>query len=256
MVYHALWGCRRHKLVRKDFPSIAGLGDRGYCSFLDFVLDCLGVLSLQDLEVLCVIWWRFWFGRNQILHASKALDSSEVVGWAHSFLSSYHSACSKPVSSSPQLCLKWEAPSPSWFKINSDAALDVPNKKIGIGVVIRDWEGRVRAALALSLPFILPVDCAEARAILQGFESDTSSVIALIRSHSPPHSEIGLVISDILSLAVPSSSFSFSFRPRCCNAVTHGLAKFGVSCSSPCFWFDETPSCVEDIVSSELVCSF
>ncbi|KAL5809068.1 hypothetical protein ACOSQ3_029759 [Xanthoceras sorbifolium] len=119
MVFHALWGCRKHKLVRKNFSSIAALGDRGYCSFLDFVLDCLGVPSLQDLEVLRVI--------------------------------CYHSACSKSASSSPRLCLKWEAPSPSWFKINSDAALDVPHKKIGIGVVIRDWEGRLADACVYAI---------------------------------------------------------------------------------------------------------
>ncbi|KAL5806873.1 hypothetical protein ACOSQ4_029606 [Xanthoceras sorbifolium] len=55
MVFHALWGYRKHKLVQKNFPSIAGLGNRGYCFFLDFVLDCPGVPSLQDLEVLRVI---------------------------------------------------------------------------------------------------------------------------------------------------------------------------------------------------------
>ncbi|KAL5756101.1 hypothetical protein ACOSP7_020518 [Xanthoceras sorbifolium] len=147
--------------------------------------------------------------------------------------------------------------------------MDVPHKKVGLGVVIQDWRGRVRAALAMRLIFLLHVDCAEACAILEGlrlaervgaspisFESNMSSVIALILSTSLPRSELGLVIADVLSVDNSVSICNFSFRPRHCNAVAHGLAKFGVSVSSPFFWFDETPPRVEDLVSSELVCSF
>ncbi|KAL5818996.1 hypothetical protein ACOSQ4_022838 [Xanthoceras sorbifolium] len=36
-------------------------------------------IEFRDLEVFCVIWWRLWFGRNQILHATNALNSSKVL---------------------------------------------------------------------------------------------------------------------------------------------------------------------------------
>ncbi|KAL5824717.1 hypothetical protein ACOSQ3_020780 [Xanthoceras sorbifolium] len=147
--------------------------------------------------------------------------------------------------------------------------MDVPHKKVSLGVVIRDWRGRVRAALEMRLPFLIHVDCAEAYAILEGlrlaekvgaspisFEYNVSSVIALILSTSLPRSELGLVIADVLSFDNSVSVCNFSFRPRHCNTVAHGLAKFGVSISSPFFWFDETPPYVEDLVSSKLVCSF
>ncbi|KAL5806493.1 hypothetical protein ACOSQ4_029226 [Xanthoceras sorbifolium] len=157
-------------------------------------------------------------------------------------------------------CVCSEVPSPGWFKINSDAIVDVSKKQIGIGVVIRDGNGLVMAVLAKRHNSLLSMECAEGLAILEGLkfaqelgihpvgvESDDASVVALINKKSPPRSELRLIISEILLFEVSLSIRSFSFRPRQCNRVAHGLAKFGVNVSISCFWVEITPPCVQVI---------
>ncbi|KAL5808887.1 hypothetical protein ACOSQ3_029578 [Xanthoceras sorbifolium] len=262
-VVHALWGCSALKPVRQFFPSLLGLRWRGVSRFLDFVMECHAGLDSFDFELLCLVWWRVWFCRNQVAHDASAPLIAGVVPWTRSFLSDFQAAVLPPSKPVVKPALKWVAPSPSWFKLNSDAAIDVSRKRIGIGVVIRDWKGRVAAAFATFLPVLLPVECAEALAILEGLkfaasmgvfpigvESDTASVVGAIRSNKPPRSELGLIVDEILEFVIGFLVLSFCFCSRLCNSVAHGLAKFGVSSSSPCIWLEETPLCVEHLVSS------
>jgi hypothetical protein len=48
----------------------------------------------------------------------------------------------------------WCKPPLEWLKCNWDAALDNETKQIGMGVVVRNSEGQVVAALAMVTPFI------------------------------------------------------------------------------------------------------
>ncbi|KAL5744141.1 hypothetical protein ACOSQ2_027257 [Xanthoceras sorbifolium] len=171
-----------------------------------------------------------------LVHEASAPAIADFVLWARSFLDDFRSACVSSPAPLVRPVLKWEAPSPSWFKLNSDAALDFQSMKVGIGVVILDWRGQVAAALSMHV---------------SGVESDASSVIDAIKSKSPPRSELGLIIEDILVFSSSFSVVDFSFRSHLCNSVAHGLAKFGLYSSRPCFWLEETLSCVENLVSSE-----
>ncbi|KAL5762711.1 hypothetical protein ACOSP7_018975 [Xanthoceras sorbifolium] len=231
-VVHALWGCSSLKLVRKLFPSLSSLRWRGFISFLDFALEC---------------------------HAA-------IVPWARSFLSDFQVAGLSPPKPLAQTALKWVAPSPSWFKLNSDVVVDVTLKRVSLGVVIRNWKGRVAAAFAKHLPVLLPVDCAEALAILEGLkfatsmwifpigvESDAATVVGAIRSNSPPHSELSLIVDEILDFASGFPVVNFYFCSRLCNSVAHDLGKLGISSSAPYFWFEETPPCVTNLVSCEFL---
>ncbi|KAL5760467.1 hypothetical protein ACOSQ2_019305 [Xanthoceras sorbifolium] len=220
------------KLVRKLFPSLSSLRWRGFISFLDFALEC---------------------------HAA-------IVPWARSFLSDFQVAGLSPPKPLARTALKWVALSPSWFKLNSDVVVDVTLKRVGLGVVIRDWKGCVAAAFAKHLPVLLPVDCAEALAILEwlkfaasmwifpiGVESDAATVVGAIRSNSPPHSELSLIVDEILDFASGFPVVNFYFCSRLCNSVAHDLGKLGISSSAPYFLFEETPPCVTNLVSCEFL---
>ena len=65
---HALWHCHSLEGVRFD----SGIGDLD-CgldsrSFFDFAQLCMERLDTAVFELLCVVWWRIWFRRNQIVH--------------------------------------------------------------------------------------------------------------------------------------------------------------------------------------------
>ncbi|KAL5764010.1 hypothetical protein ACOSQ2_016604 [Xanthoceras sorbifolium] len=160
----------------------------------------------------------------------------DLVPWSKSFLDDFRVATLLPSSPEPLMALHWEVPSPSWFKLNSDAAIDLPNMKVGIGVVIRDCKGRVAAAMASSLNSLILVECAEGLALLKVMKLAVEVGVFLV------------IVLDLLALSSSSVNCSFIFRPRSCNMVAHGLAKFGVNVNSPRVWLEVTPLYVEEFV--------
>ncbi|TXG72024.1 hypothetical protein EZV62_000603 [Acer yangbiense] len=55
-------------------------------SFQDMFLFYSRSLGSFDLELLCTVWWRNWFWRNQKLHNNRVASMESAVGWAASFL--------------------------------------------------------------------------------------------------------------------------------------------------------------------------
>ncbi|KAL5760266.1 hypothetical protein ACOSP7_018779 [Xanthoceras sorbifolium] len=84
-----------------------------------------------------------------------------------------------------------------------------------------------------------------------GFESDVSFVISSILSKEPPLSEVGLVISDILTLVSLFSVSHISFAHRSCNGVAHQLTRFGLSIPNFLAWIEEDPLCTVDSILSD-----
>ena len=61
--------------------------------------------------------------------------------------------------------IQWTLPNFPWYKINIDATVFVVSKSVGIGVVVRDHEGSVVAALSMRMPLPLGLLEAEAKAM-------------------------------------------------------------------------------------------
>ncbi|KAL5736173.1 hypothetical protein ACOSQ2_030961 [Xanthoceras sorbifolium] len=160
--------------------------------------------------------------------------------------------------SSPQPPLeKWRAPSLAWFQLNCDTALDVSNKIVGFGAVIRDDKGLVMAASAHNYNSLVSVEVAEAMALLHevhlaaemgispiGFECDSSSIVSAINSRITPCSDVGLVLSDIYLSFESIPVILVSFIHCKCNAVVHCLVKFSLFVVEHLFWLEESPPCV------------
>lgn len=53
----------------------------------------------------------------------------------------------------PGIIQRWRAPEASFIKTNWDAALDEENKKMGIGIIIRDREGEILVTLSAHKKF-------------------------------------------------------------------------------------------------------
>ncbi|KAK2655050.1 hypothetical protein Ddye_008102 [Dipteronia dyeriana] len=103
---------------------------------------------------------------------------------------------------------RWSPPSVGLFKINSAAAFRVSDKVSGIGVVIRDRNGRVRVSFCYNLAANLQPQVVEALAILKGIrlassmglvlaivESDVLTVVNAIQSQVAPCTDVGVYYS-------------------------------------------------------------
>ncbi|KAK0600738.1 hypothetical protein LWI29_017969 [Acer saccharum] len=88
---HALWGCRELRSVKEKCHSFNGFKGSNDMHFLDFILGWLRNLCSTELEFLCVIFWRIWFCRNQMIHNKAGVDNRDVVKWASDFIDEWRS---------------------------------------------------------------------------------------------------------------------------------------------------------------------
>ncbi|KAK4848144.1 hypothetical protein QYF36_009787 [Acer negundo] len=80
----------------------------------------------QELALICVVWWRVWYWRNQIVHQSSGLDPGILVNWCRDYLEEFRHAKAQvagPVVMRPAEVIKWCPPSSDFYTLNSDAAL-------------------------------------------------------------------------------------------------------------------------------------
>ncbi|KAL5780225.1 hypothetical protein ACOSQ2_010962 [Xanthoceras sorbifolium] len=242
-VLHSLWLCRTLVESKAAVPFLAGLRLPAVGSFFDFIIACSSVLLVQEMELLLVLLWRFWFRRNRAVHSAPLLTVEDTVGWSELFLADFQAAAAAaPPLRCPPPVERWQAPSPGWIKINSDVAVDARGRRLGFGVVFRDSVGEVLVSYTSLLPGLFSSDIGEALAILLGLrlagdmgfpsvcvESDAASVVKQLSSRAPSCSDIGLILDDILSLVGGFAVISFSSVRRSANKVAHGLAKFALS---------------------------
>ncbi|KAK4843798.1 hypothetical protein QYF36_012766 [Acer negundo] len=136
----------------------------------------------------------------------------------------------------------WKPPKVGFWKINTDAATRYKDCLIGLGFIIRDGDGTVKAAVVLKitttfLPMVaevLAVKCGIARAVELGLfpfqlETDSLHVVLLIHSGETSLTDVGPVISDIVDSLQRIPSWSINFIPRSGNFTAYSLAKMALS---------------------------
>lgn len=98
------------------------------------------VLDEDELEVAVTVARRIWLRRNSVVHggifyppARVAQDAKEV---AEAFVRSNEEPKMGNAGTQVQERLRWKRPPEGMVKIKWDAALDKPNKRMGVDVVV------------------------------------------------------------------------------------------------------------------------
>ncbi|KAH7571945.1 hypothetical protein JRO89_XS04G0171800 [Xanthoceras sorbifolium] len=242
---HAIWNCSSLRVVRKACVGVHQVVFNDNMPVLEFVIWCHDHVNQLQLETLCIVWWRVWFCRNRAIHSSSFFPVSEVMPWSSAYLAEYQAANLKPTL--------------------NPLAVNVREKKVGLGVVIRNASGVVVAAGSRCSTSLLSVASAEAEAIIFGInlavdqnlfpvmvESDAAEVICFIQDKAPPLSEVGILVSEILRLADSHNLLCFAFCPCLGNSVAHGIAKFAISSSASGFWLGVSPPCGEEAIVADV----
>ena len=135
---------------------------------------------------------------------------------------------------------------------------------MGVGVVVRDADRRVRGAL--SDRTVLPGTVEEVKAIacrnavrfaLQlglanvVFEGDSETITTTINSGSPCYSSFGHILDEVKELALNFVSASFVHVKRQGNVVADKLAKASKTIPCPHVWSNDIPSDVQHIVNHD-----
>jgi hypothetical protein len=163
-IYHCLWGCPvivtvwqggSRKIQKLSCNHTDGRG------LLMFFLERLEAEELLEaLTMTRMICHR----RNTFVFQGDFNSPTQVMAAVHISLDGFSQAMkdavnpSKTENVSPPL---WNKPPPSSWKINWDVAISKTLKKMGLGVIIRDEDGRVVAARSKVVSYITDPDAAE-----------------------------------------------------------------------------------------------
>ena len=159
------------------------------------------------------------------------------------------------------IVLKWVPPPQGWFKVNVDGAIFKKTNKAGIGVVVRDSQGWVLAALTEKVDGIQDVEVIEALAIRRAIrfaietsfncviiESDSLWVVKAIQDTAESTYHIGNIIDDVKLLSMTMKSCEFHHTKREANQVAHTLACNAIHVDTEMAWIEEIPPCVSDVI--------
>ncbi|RLN32801.1 hypothetical protein C2845_PM03G31430 [Panicum miliaceum] len=127
------------------------------------LVETIDRLGTDDGVKLLILLWRTWQVRNNLTHESEKLSFAGSIAFLRRYWTElcgvrhHHSAPDakgkKIVHESlnagrsnkhKQVSTKWEAPDPTWVKVNVDGAFDSVSGEAGIGIVIRNHEGTVQ----------------------------------------------------------------------------------------------------------------
>ncbi|KAL5830904.1 hypothetical protein ACOSQ4_016258 [Xanthoceras sorbifolium] len=264
---HALWGCKARSSYWKECPFFSELSSFPAVDFFDRIAWVSSSCSLKQLLVFVVGSWFAWSSRNLILHNSSPSSFSDFWSGAACFVDSLLVPTQVPLQGEVvgRAVPRWSPPS-SGFKINVDAAVDAASGRFGVGFVIRNHQGRLKAASSLVFRDFFSVVAAEAKAVLEGFrltvascffpfcvESDFLQVVNLCSGISSSRCEEDSVIQDILS-QFGSLVSSISFISRSCNFVAHSLAKWAIGVSLNSAWSCSFPDWLLKLVKDDFCC--
>lgn len=139
---------------------------------------------------------------------------------------------------------------------------------MGIGVVVRDHLGVVRAALSKKFNGLLGPLETEAKAMEEGlrfawdrgisaaiFEGDSMVVYNSLKGSITPPSSICNLVSGSLLQASRFAECMFSVVPLSGNRVAHGLAQYAKNLSDSCTWIGDMPPFLDQSVSHDVLFS-
>ncbi|XP_030959087.1 uncharacterized protein LOC115981037 [Quercus lobata] len=150
--------------------------------------------------------------------------------------------------------MRWTPPEASHFKTNFDGTFLTENGAAGIGVVIRNNTGQVKAALSekIHAPALVTVlEMLAARRVVaftreMGIEScileeDSQIVIKALQDRDKTFSKFGHILQDTLSHLNSFKNWSLSHTLRQGNAVADALARRAKFSYPFTIWLESVP---------------
>jgi ribonuclease HI len=265
-ITHILWSCSS----AMDVWSVCGktFQKSHFCGsdFLQLVEEMFNKCDREEFGFFVRIARQIWFRRNSVVHGEDFLHPNLLVKGTMESSEEYKQANlgDSALPKSVGVQAKWQAPPTGTYKVNWDAAVDSVNGRMGIGIVVRDYEGHVIAARSVTIMGNLEPIAAEALAAFQAtnfskdlglqhiiLEGDALQVVKAVNCPSRNWSRFGQLVEDTRMVIHSFSSWRVSHISRVANSAAHGLAKAAVKHIIDQVWMEEIPICICDVVLLE-----
>ncbi|XP_041017886.1 uncharacterized protein LOC121260102 [Juglans microcarpa x Juglans regia] len=120
-------------------------------AFKQLVESLFEFLEDEVMIEFAITAWMIWKRRNELVFNKTFMHPNSLIQQAKVFIeeqSQIQHATTTP-STDPRRSSQWEAPPRGQLKLNWDVALNKNNCKVGVGAVIRDWEGTIKATMRM-----------------------------------------------------------------------------------------------------------
>ncbi|KAH9697855.1 putative reverse transcriptase/RNA-dependent DNA polymerase [Citrus sinensis] len=209
--YHSLVACKFPRKVWKLKPYFSWFTSSAHMPFSCFAKKGAEIMSKEEFVLFVVVAWSIWKSRNKALHGNSREDCHQVFNRAVTLLESNKAGLPNQTLALqivPNQLDTWHPPDPPWYKLNTDAAVDMEGGFARLGSIIRNYQGEVMATATSKKPCLGDVEIAEAYTILEGIklaadvalspllvESDSKNVTNFILKGHSSRGELDWIIS-------------------------------------------------------------
>ncbi|XVF17816.1 hypothetical protein REPUB_Repub10bG0157100 [Reevesia pubescens] len=210
--------------------------------------------------------WALWKARNDFTHGEPSRSMIEVSCYADRFIQEFNEAQLSQTRHIPSAAQRWVPPPEGKFKINFDGSFHPANREGGIGIVIRDFRGRVAGATAQTILNAADPFTVEAMGAVRALEfarflgltsvileGDALCITRKLSSTEQDFSPIGPLIDEARSLMKHFAICAVSHTPRAYNMVAHHLSRYSMFIHHDMYWLDECPGFVHSFVINDLI---
>jgi ribonuclease HI len=262
---HILWQC----------PSAMGVWSEGGRKIQKRAVECQSFLHVvegvfqecdsEDIRIFVGVARRLWLRRNELIYEGNFVPPKVLMKLSIDGVIDYSKANEKMPPTTPMdRTSGWITPPPGWIVAHWDAAIDGVRGRLGLGVVLRDREGRFIAGRSLTRQGHVDAVVAEAYAALEAiqlgwdlgyekvhFMGDAKVIINAVNAGEPDWSRIGHLIQDICTNLNVFLQWKFTHVYRENNGPAHVLAKLGTKQNMDKLWVSYPPTCIRDLIACE-----
>ena len=164
----------------------------------------------------------------------------------------------------PKQHVRWNPPPPTSLKINFDGAVFHETDEAGLGVVVRDHQGRVMASMSEKIKLPSSSDEVEALAAVRAIsfalelhlpsvmvEGDSELIILALRSKEESFTSFGYLICSIKQSLGIFSCIYFSHTCRTGYSLAHTLTQYARHINALTVWMEDVPPHLHHIIVTD-----
>ena len=217
-----------------------------------------------DTELLAVTSWNVWNRRNKIRSKEVVYPLDQIHTLSKDRKTEFQQLHTSIRTSVHRNHTRWKTPEQGFYKVNYDGAIFSQQDKAGIGIVIRDEEGAIRASMSQQWPLptiVVQVKALAARKAVEFalelditkviFEGDSESICRELQDPGPSLALHGHLIQDVKLLSNFFHSVIFSHVRREGNTVAHALARSVISRPILTVWMEDVPPDIRHLVQAD-----
>ncbi|KAF5442058.1 hypothetical protein F2P56_037243 [Juglans regia] len=268
---HAIWYCPAAADVWSESDIVIQKWSLYETDLLKLWDSLVEKVSKDVLEETVMVMRNIWLRRNEFIFEGVFKRPSQVIKATRDelrvFQLAQQNAKQNPIPRVDRGAVSWSRPRESFVKANWDAAVSRKDRKVGLGVVIRDEEGEILVAAreqinltdsataeCLALWKAMEV-CRELNFNRVLFEGDAQAIVNVVNKGDEDYFSYGGVIEDAKKMLKTIENWSVNFVYREANTAAHVLAQEALSLHRDLVWIEETPNCIRSIICKEKSCN-